>query len=74
MSSNLDMIDGIMNRSEKGCPWPIDAPVLWCALKDAAARNTDPSGKDIMKFLRFHIDRGITAHEQLVKTLRAQEH
>jgi len=52
-----DSIDDIMHRAEMSTQWANDGPILFEALKDAAAANTKP--EDMLKFLKFHIGRGI---------------
>ena len=54
-------VDNIMHRAEMGLQWVDDGPILFEALKDAAASNTKP--EDMLQFLRFHIQRGIESYE-----------
>lgn len=63
-------VDNIMHRAEMQVQWANDGSILFEALKDAAAVNTKP--EDMLKFLRFHIGRGIESFD--AKRLTAEEH
>ena len=54
-------ISDIMHRAEMQVQWANDGPILFEALKDAAASNTKP--EDMLKFLKFHIGRGLVSFE-----------
>jgi hypothetical protein len=50
-------IEVIMYRAEQGVSYTQDAHVLWQALKSAAQSHTKP--QDILKFLKFHLQKGL---------------
>lgn len=68
----MSSIDDLMHRAEMHVQWANDGPILFEALKDAAAANTKPG--DMLKFLRFHIERGVIAFEEKRKAVEAKNH